>query len=1002
MLMLAKKLLKRVPFTLSFILLSLSLLAQDRTVTGKITDSKSGNPVEGASVIPKGTSKGTSTNASGDFSISVPGNVNTLVVTSVGFGRQEVSIGSDNTANVLLDAIGQDLNAVVVVGYGTARKKDLTGAVATLQAKDFNQGVVTSPDQLLQNKVAGLEITNNSGQPGVATTIKIRGNNSIRAVNNPLYVIDGVPLDGRSARPSVNLGANGLGFGTTPDANPLTYINPYDIAQIDVLKDASSAAIYGSRGANGVIVITTKKGTSGPMKLDFNTSFGFNAGYMKRYETLDAGEFKQAISKYGLNTALIGKQDVDAMKEITQSNLGQLYNLAFSGGNEVGRFRASFLGSRTQGFIKESSLDKYIGTFGGQYKFLDKKLTIDFNLIAGHITENIPNVSNTAGSQGNLVSAALSWNPTVGFKDNNGLFVFPTNGSGNPLALLEGINDVAKVNSVLGNISASYKILDNLEYKFLYAINNSTGERNTNLYGWLQGYAGLSGIGYGIKSFAELNSQTFTHTLNYNAKLSPRLSLNALAGFEYWKSNFGNSSFAAGGFNTNLTQQTRIDIPYTNLLQNGNTQFPPSTFQDPETELQSYFGRAIFNYNDKYLLTGTIRADGSSRFGKNNRYGYFPSAAFKWNISNEDFMKGGSVFSNLGFRASWGITGNQEFPSGASQEQFGFSAYNTASQQNVANPDLKWEQTKSFNLGLDFGFSQGRIYGSLDYYDKNTTDILFQSTAIQPAPASIYFINIPGHLSNKGVEFQIGANIVNKANFSWDVNFNISHNKNKLTDFFGLGSKNPIVILTGQINGQGVSGTLAQIITNNQPVNEFYLKPFNGFDASGIQQIGADPVFAGDPNPHTLYGFGTTLGVKKFTLTINTGGAGGFMIYNNTATNITNISSLVGGRNIDKAAFNSSEKPASAVGASQRFLEKGNYFKLRNATLTYKIGDAGKYVKGLSVFITGNNLFVITKFSGFDPEVNIDKSSNNYPSRSIEYIPYPTPRTVAFGFNLSL
>src|SRR5690349_614943 len=463
MLMLAKNLLKRVPLTLSFILLSLSLLAQDRTVTGKITDSKSGNPIEGASVIPKGTSKGTSTNASGDFSIAVPGNVNTLVVTSVGYGRQEVSIGSDNTANVLLDATGQDLNAVVVVGYGTARKKDLTGAVATLQAKDFNQGVVTAPDQLLQNKVAGLEITNNSGQPGVATTIKIRGNNSIRAVNNPLYVIDGVPLDGRSARPSVNLGANGLGFGTTPDANPLTYINPYDIAQIDVLKDASSAAIYGSRGANGVIVITTKKGTSGPMKLDFNTSWGFNAGYMKKYEILDAGEFKQAISKYGLNNALIGKEDVDAMKEITQSNLSQLYNLAFSGGNELGRFRASFLGSRTQGFIKESSLDKYIGTFGGQYKFLDKKLTIDFNLIAGHITENIPNVSNTAGSQGNLISSALSWNPTVGFKDNNGLFVFPTNGSGNPLALIDGINDIASVNSVLGNISASYKIIDNLE-----------------------------------------------------------------------------------------------------------------------------------------------------------------------------------------------------------------------------------------------------------------------------------------------------------------------------------------------------------------------------------------------------------------------------------------------------------------------------------------------------------------------------------------------------------
>ncbi len=232
---------------------------------------------------------------------------------------------------------------------------------------------------------------------------------------------------------------------------------------------------------------------------------------------------------------------------------------------------------------------------------------------------------------------------------------------------------------------------------------------------------------------------------------------------------------------------------------------------------------------DKYLLTATIRADGSSKFGKNNKYGYFPSVAAKWNISSEDFMKGGSLFSNLALRASWGITGNQEFPAGASQEQFGFNSYNNPGQFNVANPDLKWESTRSYNFGLDYAIKGGKIYGSLDYYNKNTTDILFQSTAIQPAPATIYFINLPAKLNNKGVEFSVGAAVVDKSNFGVDVNFNIANNKNLLTDFYAPGTTTPIVIETGQINGQGVSGTFAQRITNNQPVNEFYLKKFNGF-----------------------------------------------------------------------------------------------------------------------------------------------------------------------------
>jgi TonB-dependent starch-binding outer membrane protein SusC len=991
---------KRAGF-LSVSLLSFILsFAQDKVITGKVTDSKDGSAVSGASVVVKGSQTGTSTDAEGLYRLSVGANATTLVITSVGYDKIEIDITGKTSADVSLKAnAGNVLNEVVVTGYGTSRRKDLTGAIASIKAKDFNQGVVTSPDQLLQNKVAGVEVTNNSGQPGVATTIKIRGNNSIRAVNNPLYVVDGVPLDGRTARPSVNITQ---GFGTTPEANPLLYINPNDIAQIDILKDASSAAIYGSRGANGVIVITTKRASAGGTKLEFGTNFGATMGYLKRYEILSAAQFRTALTKYSQPSTLDKGGNIDALDAITQKGLSQNYSLAISGGNETGKFRASFLGSQAVGFLKNSNLNKYLGSFGGQYKFLDKKLSLDFNLRVGNTKEDITNVSNTADSKGNLISAALSWNPTEPFTDNTGAFITAGNGSGNPLAFSKAYSDIAKVNSILGDISLGYKLIDNLEYKFLYAVNHSTGERNTNIDGWLGGYNGISGQGVGAKSFAKLNSQTFTHTLNYRTNLSSKIKLEALAGFEYWKSDYSGSTFSASGFNTNLTQASIIPIKYTDILTNGNVQSPPSTFVNPQTELQSYFGRTVFNISDKYLITATIRADGSSKFGENNKYGYFPSVAAKWNISNEDFMKSSSLFSNLALRASWGITGNQEFPAGASQEQFGFTAYNTAGQFNVANPDLKWEETRSYNFGLDYTLKNGKIYGSIDYYSKNTTNILFQSTAIQPAPASIYFINIPASLSNKGIEFSIGASIIDKTDFGLDVSFNIANNKNLLTDFFAPGTTTPLRIETGQINGQGVSGTLSQIITNNQPVNEFYLKKFNGFDASGNQLIGANPEFSGDPNPHTIYGFNTSIRFKKLSFSANVGGAAGFMIYNNTATNITNLAGIAQGRNADLAAFNSNEKTTSAAAASTRFLEKGDYFKLRNATLRYDMGNVGKYFKGVSAFVSGTNLFVITKFTGFDPEVNIDKSNNNYPSRSIEYVPYPTPKSISFGFNLSL
>ncbi|WP_298411637.1 SusC/RagA family TonB-linked outer membrane protein [Hydrotalea sp.] len=980
-------------------LFSTAAFAQTKVITGKVTDSKDGSPIAGATIVVKGTQFGTETGPDGSFKLNAPADAKKLVISSLNFVTQEIAI-TGSAINVSLAPSADQLGDVVVIGYGTARKNDLTGALSSVKAKDFNQGIISSPDQLLQNKVAGLQIVSNGGQPGTATTVKLRGNSSLIAGQQPLYVIDGVPLDGRTARPSVTLGAGG--FGTTPDDNPLLFINMNDIAQVDVLKDASATAIYGSRGANGVIVITTKKATGGALKVDAGVSYGVNAGYMKKYEVLNAAQFRQALKKYNQPGSLDGGASVDPFKAIEQNTIAQNYNVAFSGGNENGRFRASFLASSQPGIIKNTDLSKYIASFGGEYKMLDKRLTIGFNLIAGHVTYQLPNVSNTAGSQGNLISSALSWNPTLPFNNSNGTFNYPTNGSGNPMSLLAAYSDASNLNTLLGNINASYKLAKNLSYKFLYAVNHATGSRLTNIDGFVQGYSGLSGLGFGAISGATLTSQTFTHTLNYDANITKKLKLNAVAGYEYWTSDYSNQSFSATGFNTNLDQTKLVNIPYTSILQNGNTQNPPSIYVDPTTSLQSYFGRASLNYDEKYFLTATMRADGSNKFGANNKYGYFPSVGARWVISNEKFLQNSKLISNLAVRASWGITGSQEFPASASQESFGVNSYNNIGQSNVFNPNLKWQQTSQTDLGLDFGLFNGRIFGSFDYYNKNTTNILFQSNAIQPAPAATYWINLPGHIMNKGFELSLGAVVVDHKNFGWNVNFNMAYNKNKLTDFFAPGTTTPLQILTGQITGQGVSGTLAQIMTNNQPINAFYLKPFGGFDANGNQIIGANPVIAGNPNPTTVYGVSTDIRYKKFTLTINGGGQGGYLIYSNTATNITNLAGIVAGRNIDKAAYNSSEGVTSAVGASTRFLQSGNFFKLRNATINYQVGNVGKYIKNLSAFVSGNNLFVITKFTGFDPEVNTDHSNAGYPSLSIEYLPYPTQRTVSFGVNFSL
>jgi TonB-dependent starch-binding outer membrane protein SusC len=981
-----------------FLLFSLSIFAQNKTVTGTVTD-KDGAGVAGASVVVKGTNLGTNTNANGSFSISVPATARTLVISFVGLAPQEVAIG-DAPLNVSMkDATSNDLNEVVVVGYGSVRKRDLTGSVASVTSKEFNTGQINSPEQLLQGKVPGLQITNSSGQPGGLTIVRIRGNNSIRTGNNPLYVVDGIPLDGRTARPGFS-----ATVGTSPPADPLTFINPNEIAQVDILKDASASAIYGSRGANGVVLITTKKGQTGPTKIDANASVGFGS-VMRKVDVLDAAGYRAAIQKFGVANSDSGLS-IDPFDEvINKGALTQNYSVALGGGGENGKYRASFFVGDQDGIIRKTDLRKYVGNLNGQFKFLDKRLSLDFNAAVANVTEDIAPISQDAGSNGNLISSALIWNPTLTLRRANGLYN-QENPSGlvNPLALSDSYNDITDVTTLLGNFSAGYKFTDWLEYKLLYGINYSTGTRKAEIQGWIRSIGGgAQGKGEAGVFENQIKTSTITHTLNFTKDLTENLNLSAVAGYEFWRTNFRGNGQYVNEFNYNLEQSQQVNVHYYDNMNAGNQgNARLFAFREPIVDIQSYFARATANWQDKYLLTATIRADGSNKFGKENRYAYFPSFSAAWNIDHEDFMKDNNIFQTLKLRAGYGETGNQEFPADAPLNVFQWVSYGNFAQIHSPNDSLRWETVKSYNFGIDFSILQGRLYGSIDYFHKTTEDPVILQVASQPQPpgsGGAVYKNIQGaKVINSGVEIGLGFDAIKSQDISWTLNVNATFLKNRFD--YPQAGQFPL-ILTGGLHGQGTTNAFAQAIAHDQPINVYYLAEFDGFDKDGIF-VPKTPRYAGDPNPKAYLGFSTDFGYKKWTLSVGAHGSFGNYLFNNTLMSVLNISNIVGGRNIASQLVNSGESVANPISTSDRFMEKGDYFKVHNATLKYTFGDIGKSIKGFNVYVAANNLFVISDYSGFDPEVNVDKALNGVPSLGIDYIGFPTQRTILFGVNFSL
>lgn len=988
-------------------------MAQNKVITGKVTDKKDGSPLIGVSVVTAvGAQGGTVTNTEGTYRITVPENAASLTFTYVGYLSATVPLNGRTAVNVQLEEANRALSEVVVIGYGTQRVKDATGSVSSLGSKDFNKGVIATPEQLLQGRIAGVQVTPSSGEPGAGATINIRGASSIRSGSSPLYVVDGVPLDNGGTAGGFDSGA-----GSSSARNPLAFINPNDIENISVLKDASSAAIYGSRGANGVVFITTKKGRKGQgIQFGASTSIG-NAA--KTYDLLDRTGFLKGVESVGSNASPASSGGVDYgantdwQNEILRTSVSQNYNLAFGGGNDNANYRASVAYDDQQGIIKNTSLKRFTGRVNASKSFFNQRVKLELQSLISNVKDQFAPITNNAGFNGSLIGAAIQTNPTIPVRDDQGRYFdlngyengFPKGNSfRNPVSLLNQIDDRDNINRYLNNITLTVKLFTGISYKGNFGADISRGERKTYYDPTIVGFTdeanigdfkvpSATGNGRGILVHNKLTNYTTEHTLNYEKKWKDNSSLTVLAAYSF--QTFKNFNRANLGWGTPTAGQFLKDfnafknhMPHDFSNRNG--------LDSSSYKLQSYFARVNYSYQDKYFFNAIIRRDGSSRFGTNRNYANFPAFGFKWRISSEEFAPK-KVFDDLSLRVNWGKTGNQDYPSYASKslKQTNYAGTSSAT-LGAANPDLKWETQTSYGAGIDFSVANGRLKGSIDYFNKSQTDILFLQDIAQPASASRIWINLPGNVRNTGVELSLDFMAVQQKNFSWNVVYTMTSIKNKVENF---GNRN---IITGNIDGQGLSGAYAQFIADGYPLYSFNLPNYAGLDKNGfgIYPQGIDAASPqGSPLPKFMTSLTNTFTYKSFTLSFLLNANTGFYIYNNTANAFFYKGNLVSGRNVTKDIAATNENPLNSGEVSTRFLEKGDFLRLSNASLGYAVPVKTKSIKSLRVTLTGQNLFLITGYSGLDPEVNTNKERNGVPSRGIDYTPYPSSRIFTLGLN---
>lgn len=969
--------------------------SQKKIVTGRVTDA-AGEPIIGANVLDSKTKKGTITDIDGKFSLSVEDN-SMLTISFIGYIEQRVSTKGNAPLKIKLNEDSQNLDEIVVVGYGSMKKSDLTGSVVSLKAEDINSPTNSSLVQMMQGRAAGVTVTQNSAQPGGAASIKIRGTSSVNAGKTPLYVVDGFPIDNTNFFPG-----SGDVFDA-PKKDPLNSINPSDIESMEVLKDASATAIYGSRAANGVILITTKKGKEGKPRVTFNSSVGVQV-IAKRFDVLNGSEFAQVYNEmqefngkkpYYDNVDQFGK-GTDWFKEVTRTGVITNHDVTLQGGNVNTKYLVSASYHRNNGIVKESSFERYSFRLN-----LDQKISSKLNLAITSLLSNTTDNNVAAGTRAEdtgVLGGAYAFPSNVPIRNEEGKFSDNPHYvlMSNPVSLLD-IDDKTRSRRAMLNASLNYTPTDYLFLKIQAGTDMQNAKREYYNPTTTRKGAGAGGIASvtSTQGVSNLLEGTITFKKSFN-----KHKLDIMAGYTYQDFLFEDLSAKATNFFTDYFSYNNIGI---------GEERPSVGTTKSKNVLISGITRANYNYDDRYLVTVTFRADGSSKFEKSNRFGYFPSFSAAWRISNEAFMKDFTPLSNLKLRVGYGETGNQDIGNNSYMTLlgkgyayiFGDRVTTTLVPSNAGNPLLMWETAKQFNVGIDAGFFNNRIAATLEYYQTTTDNLLLKFTTPAYSGYSSQWRNA-GKIQNKGVEFTLNTQNIITRNFQWESTLTISHNKNLWKDRAGLplpqigaSENDPVNAIYGYIfdgiwqesddiknsaQPNSVPGTIRYAdIGGRDEKGNFVPGPDGKIDA-------ADITYLGTPDPKVEFGFGNDLTYKNWNLNFFFNARVGGKTFNQFRSYYENPARVYEGVNAFRSVLNrwtptntntnihSGKANPYGDDYNSLYIENTSFLRLKSVRLTYntKFGTIP-----FSVYVDVQNAFTVTKFTGYDPE--LDGSYSGYP-----------------------
>ncbi len=968
---------------------TISAFAQSR-VSGTVTDAATGDPLTGVTVIIKGTTIGSYTDDAGRYSIDLLPNASELTFTFLGKRSEDITIDGRTTIDVALEEDVLSLEDVVVVGYGTQRRVDVTGSISSVSAEEINELPVPGIDQALQGRVAGLILNSNSGQPGVGMTVRIRGNSSINAGNEPLYVIDGIPVT------TGDFSSQAYGG---QDFNALTDLNPNEIESIEVLKDAAATSIYGSRASNGVVLITTKRGKTGKPSITLNAYYGFT-NPIEKYDMLSGEQFRELLNESrGTNDPWNGL-DTDFMDLVFQDDAAiQEYDLSVSGGDE-----------KTKYYIGGSFMDQEGTVIGQNFNRVSGRVNLDHRVNeklsfgAGvNITRTKTNVVNSDNNIYGALSLAILQPSNVEAFNEDGSYNFTGMIFENPVAAALEVDQELLSYRTLANVFGRYEIIPGLAFQSKVALDKLNFDERNYIPATINRGRGSNGSG-------NLNTSDAIRVVNQNTLDFQRqindLSLNVLAGIDYEQFKTRRTFLAGNGFPSAEFRWLGSAAEYTNASQT-----------ETENRLLSYYGRVTLNYDNKYIFTGTFRADGSSKFGENNRYGYFPSGSIAWRFSNENFLINSNVINDGKIRVSYGLTGNQAGIGNFASRGLAGGGNNYGSAPGVAptqlpNPDLQWEQTTEINIGFDLALFSEVLGITFDWYQKTTEDLLLN----RPLPGSSGFTSITqnvGEMENTGIEVLFNV-VPFSGEFNWDFSLQFATNQNEVTRLF---------------EGQGFDAGFANRIDEGKPLSYFlgwraeeFVNPETGDviyeDVNGDGNITpVDEVDIGNPNPEFFGGFRNNLSFKGFDLSFF------FQFqYGNDILNYTRIFAEDGlrrGFNNTTAVLDRWQQPGDVTriprvsegggpnasrnnSISSRLVEDGSYIRLKNLSLGYTIPNDITSQVGISrlrFYVAGTNLWTLTDYSGLDPEVNFDGTSAL--TLGTDFLTQGQNKMITFGANLN-